>query len=85
MTLSPGSEADWMRSRNARAVEFVLQRYRDQLLDLAGGQAQRLGLDLDLRRVEFRQHVYRRMADPGYGDHEQHGRGGRQDRREPEA
>ena len=34
-----------------------------QLLDLVGGEAERLGLDLDVRRRELRQDVDRRAAE----------------------
>ena len=45
------------------AVEQVrLERNGDQLLDLVGRQAERLGLDLHVGRRELRQHVDRRVA-----------------------
>ena len=50
----PGSEADSISSRNGTPDEQVLlQRHRDQLLDLLGRQPERLGLHLDLRGREL--------------------------------
>ena len=45
------------------AGEGVLERHRDQALDLLAGQAGRLGLDLDERRGELGKDVERRVPD----------------------
>jgi hypothetical protein len=50
--------------------QVLLERDRDQLLDLFGGEPQGLGLHLDDRRVELRQDVHRRPA--GLDDPEDH-------------
>ena len=51
----PGIEPGGIAVEPRDAVEQVLlERHRDQLLDLRGGQAERLGLDLDRGRPELR-------------------------------
>jgi hypothetical protein len=59
------------------AEQVDLQRHRDELLDLRRRQAERLGLDLDVRRRELRQRVHGhprqlRDADQDDGGGERH-------------
>ena len=52
----PGTDSERMSSSHGDAVEQVLlERHGDQLLDLRRRQAERLGLDLDVRRRELGQ------------------------------
>ena len=53
--------------------EVGLERHRDELLDLGGGQTERLGLDLDVRRGELRVDVGRRVRKGRDADGEDRG------------
>src|SRR5258708_12325224 len=46
-----------------RAVDGALDAFGDQFLQLLGRESRRLGLDVDLRGNEFREHVQRRTHD----------------------
>ena len=60
---SPGMDCDSIVFEPRDAVEQVLlQRRGDELLDLLGGQSERLGLHLDRRRLELGIDVQRRVV-----------------------
>ena len=74
----PGIERELIDSDPCHAAEHVgLQRNGDELLDLSGRQAERLGLNLDVGLAEFRECVDGRVAqeDRATGD----GGGGKED------
>ena len=80
------------QARNGRRAEGVdplhavqqvrLQRNGDQLLHLFSGEAERLGLHLDVRRRELGQHVGRRI--PQLRDADDHDAGGDTEHEQPE-
>ena len=61
-TRAAATDFERITSRPGDAVERLLERHRDELLDLRGGQARRRRLDLDPRRRELGEHVDRHVA-----------------------
>ena len=57
------------------ALERVLERDRDQLLDLGGREAQALRLDLDADRCELREHIDLLVAERPHSEQHQRRRG----------
>ena len=56
---SCGTDLERMASQPVDAVEDLLERDRDQGLDLGGDKPEADGLDLDPRRRELREDVHR--------------------------
>ena len=69
---SPGTDSERISSSQATPLSrSASSGHRDELLDLVRGQAERLGLDLDVGRGELGQHVDRhgRQTDESEPEH----------------
>ncbi len=64
---------DLVEERHA-LQEVGLEGHRDQLLDLVRGQAEGLGVDLNVRRGEFREHIAGHAREPEEADQQRDGR-----------
>jgi hypothetical protein len=78
ISFDPGQPGDRLRADGVQpghpVEQVLLEGDGDELLDLGRGQPEGLGLDLNPRRGELRQHVHRHVAQLGGPEHQQ-GRG----------